>query len=117
MGKNAATTPSQTTPPRTSPRVTSTVPASVFRGDIVTVGVSYPVVDPTKVTCVILLPVNDPVTYVQELKVYKRESNLASTGVSCPFLIPDFIQIEGRAIAFAAVDGQGTAATTFEVLP
>jgi hypothetical protein len=100
-----------------SAAVTVTVPATAFRGDVVTVSVTYPTVDPTNVRCFLLLPVTDPTIYTQELKAYVRQSNQATAGASCPFYIPDFVQIEGTAITFVTVDGQGSDFATFEIFP
>jgi len=71
----------------------------------------------TNARCILVLPVNDPATYEAEVKVYLRSANLASSGASCPFFIPDFIQIEGIGFAIAVVDGAGLGFARFEVLP
>ena len=97
-------------------QVTVTIPSPVFGGDVVNMSVSYPLVSPTNVRCILVLPTNDPV-YEAEIKVYLRRANLESSGASCPFFIPDFFQIEGIGYAIAVVDGHGTGIARFEVLP
>ena len=97
--------------------VTLSVPPQASRGDIVNVGVNYPAVNPTNVRCFLVMPTNDPATYVQEMKAYTRVVNFGSTGVSCPFYIPTFFQIEGLAIAIAVVQGQGFGFAFFPIVP
>ena len=97
--------------------VTVSVPATANRGDVINMSVSYNPVPRTDVTCWLVLPTNDPSTYLAEWKIYIRRAAIASSGVSCPFQIPGFIQIEGFAIAFASVVGEGSGFAVMEILP
>jgi len=94
--------------------VTLTLPACANKGEVVYIGVSYPLVNPTIVKVILTEPTTgDP--YLKEAKVNKRSYNAPSIGTSHFFYIDDVIQIVGTARVKATVEGVGKATGTFVI--
>lgn len=92
-----------------------TAPGCANPGDVVSITVTYPVVDPTLVIVRLRQPTTDPATYPKENKVNIRQANLATTGSAHNFYIDTWTQIGGKARVRAIVDGVGNDTTSFEI--
>ena len=93
---------------------TLSLPTCANKGDIVSVGVSYPTVNPTTVTVSLFQPTTGA-PYLLEEKISKREYGGPSGGTTHLFNIDPFIQIGGTAKVKVSVAGAGKASGTFQI--
>lgn len=78
---------------------------TIQRGNPVMVKALHGTVQPMKATCLLLLPVNDPI--YKETALFTRSYTNLAAGEYFPFYIPGWIQIEGTAIAVVIVQDAG----------
>ena len=88
---------------------------TIVRGNPVMVHALHDVVQPMKATCILLLPVNDPI--YKETALFTRSYTNPAAGEYFPFYIPGWIQIEGTAIAVVIVKDAGLGLAFLKVTP
>ena len=89
---------------------------TIMRGNPVQVwGYHDTVGPPLKATCILLLPVNDPI--YKETALFTRSYTGSAFGEGFTFYIPGWIQIEGTAIAVVIVKDAGVGYAVLQVTP
>jgi len=90
----------------------------IQRGNPVQVFAEHEPVGPLKGTCILILPVNDPIykETMLELRQYTPPTG-SVIGEYYYFYIPNWIQIEGTAVALVIVQDAGNGYATLTVVP
>lgn len=94
--------------------VTLSLPSCANKGDIVSVGVSFPTVNPVDVTVALFQPTSGA-PYMLEEKISKRQYAGPASGTSHTFNIDSFVQIGGTAKVKVSVAGAGKASGSFQI--
>jgi hypothetical protein len=97
--------------------VTVTVPATVQRGNVLSISASYaPLSGSLNSNCIVLLPAPNP-PYKETLVYNRKNESSGITGHECPVYVPPFFQFEGTATIVVTVEGVGVGVATVQVTP